>query len=95
MDKLTPDDVRILVESEDEFNRRGCFIRIFPSTNANKYLRLFETKRYYNLLLSEWLLKYRGNREKAINLLNGYCKKKVHLQNPSKSSDNCWSQETN
>ncbi|RNA18241.1 Tubulin polyglutamylase [Brachionus plicatilis] len=68
MDKLTPDDIRILVESEDEYNRRGCFIRIFPSASSHKYLKLFETKRYYNFLLSEWVLKYRGNREKAINL---------------------------
>ena len=93
IDKLTPDDIRILVESEDEFNRRGNFIRVFPNSNTQKYLKLFETKRYYNILLGEWIKKYKGYREKAINLLNNYCKKKVHLNNPCRSSENCWSNE--
>lgn len=91
MERLTPDDLRVLIETEDEYNRRGCFLRIFPSSNSKKYLKLFETTRYYNLLLSEWVAKFKSNREKAISVLNSYCKKKIHIQNPSKQPENCWS----
>ena len=56
-DTLTPDDLRMLIETEDENVRRGNFIRVFPNVNSKKYLKFFETPRYYNLLLSEWILK--------------------------------------
>ncbi|CAF0928414.1 unnamed protein product [Brachionus calyciflorus] len=91
LDRLTPDDLRILIESEDEYNRRGSFIRIFPSSNSQKYLRLFETTRYYNLLLNEWVSRYRNNRDRAITLLNSCCQKNIHIQNPSRQAENCWS----
>jgi tubulin polyglutamylase TTLL4 len=90
-DVLTPDDLRILIETEDENVRRGNFIRVFPSVNSKKYLKFFETSRYYNLLLSEWILKYRNSHDKAISILNYHCKKKIHLENPTESSENQWS----
>lgn len=89
---LTPDDLRMLIESEDEFNRRGHFQRVFPSNNTKKYLKFFETTRYYNLLLAEWISKYRNNRDKAISILNHYCKKKIHFQNPTDNPEHQWSQ---
>jgi tubulin polyglutamylase TTLL4 len=63
--KLTPDDIRILVETEDEYTRRGNFVRVFPTAETKKYLRLFETPRYYNLLLHEWIRKYGNNSDKG------------------------------
>ena len=62
MDTLTPDDLRVLIETEDEYNRRGCFARVFPNHSSRKYLKFFDTPRYYNLLLAEWLTKHRHNR---------------------------------
>ena len=64
-DTLTPDDLRMLIETEDENVRRGNFIRVFPNVNSKKYLKFFETPRYYNLLLSEWILKYRNSHDKG------------------------------
>ena len=58
METMTPDDVRILVETIDEDSRRGNMQRIFPSTNSHKYLRFFEQPRYYNLLLDIYTQKY-------------------------------------
>ncbi len=86
--KLTPDDIRILIETEDEYTRRGNFVRVFPTTDSKKYLRLFETPRYYNLLLHEWIRKYGNNSERGIKLLNHYCIKNVHRQNPAQFSEN-------
>ncbi len=68
-DILTPDDLRILIETEDEFNRRGSFSRVFPNQNSKKYLKYFETTRYYNLLLSEWISKHR-NRDNGILIIS-------------------------
>jgi hypothetical protein len=64
-DVLTPDDLRILIESEDEFARHGNFVCVFPTSDSYKYLKFFETTRYYNILLTEWLHKYRNNRSKG------------------------------
>lgn len=62
---MTPDDIRILVESEDEFNRRGNFTRIFPSQNSKQYLKYFDTTRYYNILLIEWINRFKTCPEKG------------------------------
>ncbi len=85
---MTPDDLRILIETEDENSRRGNFIRVFPNSDTKKYLKYFETTRYYNLLLSEWCRKFKKIPDKGIALINSYCKRNVHLQNPAESSEN-------
>ena len=65
---MTPDDIRVLVETEDENNRRGNFTRIFPSPNGKQYLKYFETNRYYNILTIEWMLRHKSNPEKGTEL---------------------------
>jgi len=56
--KLTPDDIRVLIEFIGEDSRRGNFERVFPTTSSHKYHRYFEQQRYYNLLLDAWCRKY-------------------------------------
>ncbi|NXX68695.1 TTLL4 polyglutamylase, partial [Spizella passerina] len=65
LDILTPDDVRVLVETEDEYSRRGQFERVFPSHISMRYLRFFEQPRYFNILVTQWELKYYLNRHKG------------------------------
>ncbi|KAM9802833.1 tubulin monoglutamylase TTLL4 isoform 2-T2 [Syngnathus typhle] len=79
LDVLTPNDVRVLAESEDELGRRGQFERIFPSPSSSKYLRFFESPRYLSIVLDQWERKYGNNRTKGINLLRPLCQKGVHL----------------
>ncbi|XP_054642577.1 tubulin polyglutamylase TTLL4 [Dunckerocampus dactyliophorus] len=79
LDVMTPGDVRVLTETEDELNRRGEFERIFPSPSASRYLRFFECPRYLNLVLDQWERKYWKNRSKGVNLLRTLCQKGVHL----------------
>ena len=51
-ENLTMDDINILADHEDEFSRKGNFSRIFPlPANIDYYAKLFEHKRYNNLLL--------------------------------------------
>ncbi|NXX36804.1 TTLL4 polyglutamylase, partial [Nicator chloris] len=78
LDILTPDDVRILVETEDEYSRRGQFERVFPSHISMRYLRFFEQPRYFNILVTQWELKYRLNRHKGLELLKNWCVKGYH-----------------
>jgi tubulin polyglutamylase TTLL4 len=66
LDVFTPDDLRILIETEDEYSRRGSFERIFPTNQTRKYLKYFDTPRYYNLLLNEWIAKYNRMEERGI-----------------------------
>ncbi|NWX37201.1 TTLL4 polyglutamylase, partial [Notiomystis cincta] len=78
LDILTPDDVRILVETEDEYSRRGQFERVFPSHISMRYLRFFEQPRYFNILVTQWELKYYLNRHKGLELLKSWCVKGYH-----------------
>ncbi|XP_027492299.1 tubulin polyglutamylase TTLL4 [Corapipo altera] len=78
LDTLTPDDVRILVETEDEYSRRGQFERVFPSHISMRYLRFFEQPRYFNILVTQWELKYYLNRQKGLELLKNWCVKGYH-----------------
>lgn len=66
LDVLTPEDVRLLAESEDELTRLGQFERIFPSPSSSRYLRFFECSRYLNILLDQWEQKHWNNRTKGI-----------------------------
>nr|KAF6268255.1 tubulin tyrosine ligase like 4 [Pipistrellus kuhlii] len=78
LDVLTPDDVRVLVETEDEFSRRGQFERVFPSRTSSRYLRFFEQPRYFNILTTQWEQKYHGNKLKGVDLLRSWCHQGFH-----------------
>ncbi|XP_062435066.1 tubulin monoglutamylase TTLL4 isoform X3 [Rhea pennata] len=78
LDILTPDDVRILVETEDEYSRRGQFERVFPTHISMRYLRFFEQPRYFNILATQWELKYYLNKHKGLELLRNWCVKGYH-----------------
>ena len=58
LETITPDDLRILVETIDEDSRRGNFVRVFPSPSSHNYLKFFESARYYNLLMDTWVRRY-------------------------------------
>lgn len=79
LDVLTPEDVRVLAESEDELSRCGDFQRVFPAAASARYLRFFECPRYLNLLLDQWEQKYWSNRSRGIGLLRTLCERGVHL----------------
>jgi len=66
LDILTPDDIRVLVETVDEYHRRGNFQRIFPSSQSHKYLTFCEQPRYYNLLLDVWVRQYPGSNPRGM-----------------------------
>ncbi|NXG43720.1 TTLL4 polyglutamylase, partial [Psilopogon haemacephalus] len=78
LDILTPDDVRTLVETEDEYSRRGQFERVFPTHISMRYLRFFEQPRYFNILVTQWELKYYLNKHKGLELLKNWCIKGYH-----------------
>ncbi|MCJ8732716.1 hypothetical protein PDJAM_G00214480 [Pangasius djambal] len=94
LEVLTPDDVRVLAESEDELSRLGDFERIFPSPASSRYLRFFEQPRYLNILLNQWDQKYNQIRSKGIELLRSLCQKRVHLGNLADSTHH-WSSKSN
>ena len=56
VEKLSVEDWNILFEFDEEYHRRGDFERIFPNkANVDKYLDLFQTQRYSNYLIRQWL----------------------------------------
>ncbi|XP_041478656.1 tubulin polyglutamylase TTLL4-like isoform X1 [Lytechinus variegatus] len=89
LDTLTPDDIRHLVQTEDEFSRRGGFERAFPSPTSQKYHRFFEAPRYYNILLDEWVRKYHRTQARGLALLEDYCMEGIHLAT-NKDDSHTW-----
>ncbi|XP_033761713.1 tubulin polyglutamylase TTLL4-like isoform X1 [Pecten maximus] len=90
LDVLTPDDIRILTESIDEDSRKGSFQRVFPTPSTHKYMHFFETQRYYNLLLDQYVQRYNRMEQKGISLLELYCDEGVHLANPTDNPYHQW-----
>ncbi|XP_013384645.1 tubulin polyglutamylase TTLL4-like [Lingula anatina] len=80
LDELTPGDVRILINSLDENNRKGGFERIYPTSDTKKYHKFFKEPRYYNLLLHHWLQRYQHKKKEGIKVLESYCQQGKHLK---------------
>eukprot|EP00941_MAST-03F_sp_MAST-3F-sp1_P004972 g4972.t1 len=56
IDNLCHEDVRMIMEFEDEASRRGHYRRIYPSPRwCNLLGKYFQVTRYNNLLLSRWM----------------------------------------
>lgn len=55
-ERLADDDVEILIESLEEYDRRGGLRRIFPTSNTANYSKYFESSRPANDLLHDWIV---------------------------------------
>ena len=80
LEDLTPDDVRHLIQFEDELASLGSFQKIFPTSKTRKYFKYFKSISYYNLLLDAWEKRYTNKRNEGISRLKEFCDKKYHLQ---------------
>ncbi|KAL1122063.1 hypothetical protein AAG570_003469 [Ranatra chinensis] len=76
---LTPDDVRHLIQYEDELTQIGKFEKIFPTPDTHYYQQFFDTPRYYNMLFDAWETKYHKDRSAGVQLLESLCRQKIHL----------------
>ncbi|XP_026332365.1 tubulin polyglutamylase TTLL4-like isoform X3 [Hyposmocoma kahamanoa] len=79
---LTPDDVRHLIQAEDELTQAGDMERVFPTHDTHKYLNFLSGPRYYNRLFDAWETRYTANRESGIDLLRNLCDIGYHLEVP-------------
>nr|XP_022900397.1 tubulin polyglutamylase TTLL4-like isoform X1 [Onthophagus taurus]XP_022900398.1 tubulin polyglutamylase TTLL4-like isoform X1 [Onthophagus taurus] len=79
LDTLTGDDVRLLIQAEDELTVKGSFDRIFPTSKTHCYFKFMEP-RYYNRLFDAWESKYESKRGKGIAVLKRLCSQKIHLK---------------
>ncbi|VDL67334.1 unnamed protein product [Nippostrongylus brasiliensis] len=76
--RLTREDLRMLVEFEDEYTRRGNFRLIFPTAETAYMQSYFVQPVYANLLLQQWQIEQRTNgREDGIARLEGLCCQRV------------------
>ncbi|KAM9305042.1 tubulin monoglutamylase TTLL4 [Gastrophryne carolinensis] len=96
LDQLTLEDVRVLMETEDELSRCGQFERVFPSAISSRYLRFFEQQRYFNILTNQWEQKYYNDRESGRELLRSLCTITYHdgSLHPPRSPVKCPAQST-
>lgn len=74
----TDEDIELLKECEREFSRAGSFRRVYPvegCVDTARWSKYFETKRYYNALLLEWVMRAKEHAgltvEEYVSLRNG------------------------
>ncbi|XP_042899981.1 tubulin monoglutamylase TTLL4 [Parasteatoda tepidariorum] len=67
LDDLTLDDLYCLMETEDENNRRGSFLRVFPTETSDVYFKYFDVVTYYNRLLWAWEQTFHDKRINGIS----------------------------
>ncbi|XP_050673994.1 tubulin monoglutamylase TTLL4-like isoform X2 [Leptidea sinapis] len=79
---LTPDDVRHLLQAEDEMTQTRDMERVFPTRDSHKYLTFLSGPRYYNRLFDAWETRYADNRQAGIELLRNLCDIGYHLEVP-------------
>ncbi|XP_073959548.1 uncharacterized protein isoform X3 [Choristoneura fumiferana] len=79
---LTPDDVRHLIQAEDELTQAGDMERIFPTRDTHRYLTYLAGPRYYNRLFDAWESRYALNRPAGLELLRSLCDIGYHLEVP-------------
>ncbi|XP_043494739.1 tubulin polyglutamylase TTLL4-like [Polistes fuscatus] len=80
LNELTSDDVRRLIQYEDELNRLGSYRKIFPTKYTHKYFKYFTYLSYYNRLFDAWETAYGWKRNEAVHRLRELCNKKFHLK---------------
>ncbi|XP_013186188.2 tubulin polyglutamylase ttll-4 isoform X2 [Amyelois transitella] len=79
---LTPDDVRHLIQAEDELTQTGEMERVFPTHETHRYLGYLTGPRYYNRLFDAWESRYHANRDAGLVLLRNLCDIGYHLEVP-------------
>ena len=58
---LLPADWQVILDTHDEYMRRGSLVRIFPvRETVQNYSKYFDTMRYGNVILQKWLLAGEG-----------------------------------
>ena len=80
LDDLTPNDVRVLIKTEEELSQTQHFTRLFPNENSHELFKYYyEGIPYNDKLLDAWEYKYGNQRSKGIIRLKKLCAKAVHL----------------
>ncbi|KAJ1349578.1 hypothetical protein KIN20_005169 [Parelaphostrongylus tenuis] len=73
--RLTQEDIRTLVEFEDEYVRRGNFRLIFPTATTAHMQSYFVQPVYANLMLQQWQIEQEENgRENGIERIESLCR---------------------
>ncbi|KAK5978529.1 hypothetical protein GCK32_020842 [Trichostrongylus colubriformis] len=86
--RLTREDLRMLVEFEDEYTRRGNFRLIFPTADTAYMQSYFVQPVYANLLLQQWQIEQETcGREDGIARLEALCCQRIARR--FDSSDEC------
>jgi len=86
LDALSPRDVKILIQAEEELSQTKLFQRIWPTNSTHEYFKYFEALPYSEKLMETYESVYGKKREEGQALLADYCHKKVHLQLPKPES---------
>jgi len=77
---LTPRDVRILVQAEEELSQTKMFQRIWPTNSTHHYFKYFESLPYSEKLMDSYENLYGNNRRMGQALLSDCCQRNLHLK---------------
>lgn len=90
LDTLTPDDIRVLMNFEDEVSRKGNLELVFPTENSAKFLKYFALPKFYDLLVLQWVKKYARDPHRGVVRLQKLAESQVQFSRQPTSPDNIW-----
>lgn len=67
---LTQQDLQVLMESEDEYSRKGSFTRLWPSGKMKDHFCFLPSNNYYDRLLYEWTVAESSHEKRVALLIN-------------------------
>jgi len=91
LDRMTPDDIRVLMKFEDEKRRRGDLELIFPTADTVKYMKYFPSVKFYDLLLQQWIKKWVKDPQKGITKLQKLAETEIQFSQEASCADHVWS----
>ena len=77
---LKSDDIRSLIQAEEELSQTKGFIRLLPSIKNSMYLNFVEEPSRRDKIMAAWEEKYSDNRKQGRELINKLCQEGKHLE---------------
>jgi len=78
LNKLTGNDVKVLIKHLEEYSQAHKFSKIFPTSETHKYFQYFDSLPYYDKLLDAFEKHFGKNINDGVSFVEDYCRRNVH-----------------
>lgn len=87
---LKSDDIRSLIQAEEELSQTKGFVRLLPSIKNSMYLNFVEEPSRSDKIMAAWEEKYSDNRKQGRELINKLCQEGKHMEGVEETLKHYW-----